>query len=335
MPPTTEAARAEELAEALRALPVEIDAVDVAVRQIEVPSYPDEPRPTSVVTVRGGGASGRGEHVGWTIDAHENFARRAPDALGVARGRVAQISTQLKSALPDAYDRAALEAATIDLALRQSSHSLASLIGAEASDTRYVVSFAVSSDPARDVDETLADSSIGAKVDVAPTLDDEAFSALARTGRVAVIDWKRTGTPLDFERARRALPATLQEDPGPSPCSGSEAIRGLRSLDGPFTTAGAIEDLPQPAAANVKPARMGGVLEALDGVAYCARAGVPVYFGGMFELGPGRAQLLALASLLAPEGPNDIAPIPVTPNVPLWDRRLRSPEGPGFGDFAD
>jgi len=36
-----------------------------------------------------------------------------------------------------------------------------------------------------------------------------------------------------------------------------------------------------PAAVNVKPARMGGVLEALACVARCDAAGVSVYFGGM------------------------------------------------------
>ena len=43
-----------------------------------------------------------------------------------------------------------------------------------------------------------------------------------------------------------------------------------------------------------------------------------VYVGGMFEIGVGRRQLRDLASVLCPDGPNDLAPIPLaeTPTNP-------------------
>ena len=60
---------------------------------------------------------------------------------------------------------------------------------------------------------------------------------------------------------------------------------------------------------NLKPARMGGVLEALACATRCAAEGIALYMGGMFEVGVGRTQLRALAALLCPDGPNDIAPL--------------------------
>jgi L-alanine-DL-glutamate epimerase-like enolase superfamily enzyme len=90
-----------------------------------------------------------------------------------------------------------------------------------------------------------------------------------------------------------------------------------------------------PAAVNVKPARIGGVLEALDVVAACAARGIAVYFGGMFEVGVGRAQLQALAALLCPDAPNDVAPIAVgeTP-APRPPRLVVPDDGIGFTGHA-
>ena len=62
--------------------------------------------------------------------------------------------------------------------------------------------------------------------------------------------------------------------------------------------------------------------EALACVARCDVAGIPVYFGGMFEVGAGRRQLWDLAALLAPDGPNDIAPIAVGEAPPRRPARL-------------
>ena len=88
---------------------------------------------------------------------------------------------------------------------------------------------------------------------------------------------------------------------------------------------------PDPRAANIKPARMGGVLAALDAVAYCAGRSIEVYFGGMFELGPARRQLRDLAALLSVDGPNDIAPIVRDGVSPPQTMRLPPSELPGFG----
>ena len=306
--------------------------MDVGART--VPSYPGEPRPTSIVRVAGDGYSGYGEHVGWTSSVHAAFAARASGVVHVGDGPIQERSAHLRSRLPDPYDRAALEAALIDLGLRQAGLSLADVAETPAHAARYVVSFGASRGPAADVRSTLADSGLEAKVDVAPDeVSREALSDLIETGSVAVYDWKRSGSRADHEWLLERAPEALQEDPGPEPCLGSPSIAHRRSIDGPFDHANALDGVPLPAAANLKPARMGGVLEALDGAAYCQDRGVSLYFGGMFELGPGRRQLLALASLLSPNGPNDIAPIPEISPPPPWPARLAPPSGAGFGDF--
>jgi hypothetical protein len=41
---------------------------------------------------------------------------------------------------------------------------------------------------------------------------------------------------------------------------------------------------------------------------YCADNGIRAYGGGQFELGPGRGQVQALASIFHPDAPNDVAP---------------------------
>jgi len=143
------------------------------------------------------------------------------------------------------------------------------------------------------------------KIDVDPEWLDATWAALGASGRVAVLDFKGQG---NAERAHRAMPDALIEDPGEGPWSASLARRV--SFDIPITSTRALDGLPAtPAAINIKPARMGGVLEALGCAAVCAQRGIAVYLGGMFEVGAGRRQLRALAAIVSPDGPNDIAPL--------------------------
>lgn len=86
-----------------------------------------------------------------------------------------------------------------------------------------------------------------------------------------------------------------------------------------------------PAAVNLKVPRMGGVLALLQAAAFCEAEKTPFYLGGMFEVSVGRAQARELASLLAPQAPNDLAPIPRGTNHE-FPSALRPPHGGiGFG----
>jgi L-alanine-DL-glutamate epimerase-like enolase superfamily enzyme len=327
VPPTPDPAR---LGETLAALPLLVEDVTCEVGSVAVPSFGGA-RPTSVVTLRGRRATGRGENVAWTETAQEHFAAHARVA---PRGGwcLGEWAAAMREVIGEPYERAALEAAAIDLALRQARTSLFELAGVTPTLVRYVVSFGKVADP---VVEAQLHAAIELKVDVAPEWSDDTYRALADLGRVAILDFKWAGEHADHERAHRLLPGALIEDPLPGPAVWSPSLTARLSFDAPLTAASELPMLPaRPAFVNLKPARMGGVLEAVACAERCADEGIGIYVGGMFEVGIGRAQLRMLAAVLSPEGPNDIAPIGRGNDRPVLPPRLAVSAAPGFGDNA-
>lgn len=325
------AACAADLRGAFAALPLAVERASCAVREVPVPSYAGGPRPSSTALLEGRGAAGRGEHVGWTIGAHRAFAH-AVAALDLgACATVGALAALAARTLDHPYDRAALEAAAIDLALRQAGTDPCRASARAARPVRYVLSFERVAEPvarARNEPDGLA-----LKIDADPEWSDATYSGLAALGRVAVLDFKLSGAPRDHERAHALLPGALLEDPLPAREPWSASLRRRLSLDAEITSAAAVAALSEPpAAVNVKPARIGGVLEALAVVEACAVRGIEVYFGGMFEVDVGRRQLQLLASLLCPDGPNDVAPIALTAAPPPRPERLLA--GPRDAGFA-
>jgi L-alanine-DL-glutamate epimerase-like enolase superfamily enzyme len=208
------------------------------------------------------------------------------------------------------------------------------LAGVATRAVRYVVSFARRADAATEAARLLAAApGLELKVDADPAWGDAVWAGLAGLGAVAVLDFKGTGAAADAERAHDLLPEALIEDPAGPPASWSAALRRRVSLDAAVRHAADVAALPaRPAAVNVKPARLGGVLEALRTIAACQADEVAVYVGGMFEVGIGRAQLRALAAVFSPDGPNDIAPIGVGSAPAPRPRALAvDPTRPGFG----
>jgi hypothetical protein len=295
-------ATSERLYAALADLPVVIERVATVSSSVAVPSYGGA-RPTSLAILGGAGREGYGEHVGWTDAAHAAFRAAATEAP-TGSWRIGEWSAALRRAVDEPYDRAALESAAIDLALRQRTTTLASLAGTTPRPLRHVVSFARTDDPAA---EAARWPDVALKVDVDPAWSEATWRRLARAGRVAVLDWKGGGDAGAYARALDALPDALHEDPRPP---WPDGVRRRLALDAAVTAAAALGD-PVPTACNLKPARMGGVLEALAAAVWCDAHGVAVYVGGMFEIGVGRRQLRDLAAILCPEGPNDVATIPL------------------------
>ena len=72
---------------------------------------------------------------------------------------------------------------------------------------------------------------------------------------------------------------------------------------------------------NIKPGRVGGFAQSLAIHDYCLEHAVPVWCGGMFESGIGRAYNVALASL-----PNFTKPGDVSPSARYWERDIVTPE---------
>jgi O-succinylbenzoate synthase len=90
---------------------------------------------------------------------------------------------------------------------------------------------------------------------------------------------------------------------------------------------------------NIKPGRVGGLLEAVRIHDLCRSAGIPVWCGGMLETGVGRAANLALASLPGFVLPGDLSAadrfwsddIVTAPARLNPDGTIPVPSGPGLG----
>jgi O-succinylbenzoate synthase len=72
---------------------------------------------------------------------------------------------------------------------------------------------------------------------------------------------------------------------------------------------------------NIKPGRVGGFASSIAIHDFCQQQGIPVWCGGMFESGVGRAYNVALASL-----PNFTKPGDVSPSARYWERDVVTPE---------
>jgi L-alanine-DL-glutamate epimerase-like enolase superfamily enzyme len=335
VPPTPDPS-AHALLAALSELPVTIEGVSGTLDEVEVPSYPGGRRPSAVVMLAGGGQRGVGEHVAWSMTDHRHLHHQLAAIVPHGRWTLGAWAAEVTRRTPRSYERAALEAAAIDLALRQHGTNLVQLAGARARPVRYVVSFEKRADPATEARRLLAPTpGIELKIDADPAWGDDVLRALAGLGSVAVLDFKGSGTAADHERAHRALPSALIEDPSPRAGPWSRGLESRISFDDPVRQAADVGTLPvRPAAVNVKPARLGGVLEALRCIAACLDAGIAVYMGGMFEVGVGRRQLHVLAALFSPDGPNDVAPLGVGGDSPARPRAVTvDVDDAGFGSY--
>ena len=139
-----------------------------------------------------------------------------------------------------------------------------------------------------------------------------------------------------YARVARGLPGAWLEDPGWT-TETRDALAGHLdrvTWDAPIHSVDDVLALDHPPKMlNIKPSRFGTVRKLFDAYDYCRQHGIAMYGGGQYELGPGRRQIQALASLFHPDAPNDVAPAsyhvdrPVAglPTSPL------SPEPPGHG----
>jgi hypothetical protein len=158
------------------------------------------------------------------------------------------------------------------------------------------------------------------KVDVGATWARADFEELAASGAVRVVDIKgQYGS--DYPQGERdevglaamtaeILPDVVIEDPstGPGVIEALSAAADRISFDAPVHDVRDLERLPPVRHLNVKPSRFGTVERLCECIDHCRSAGVSMYAGGQYEIGVGRAQIQALASLFYPDGPNDCAP---------------------------
>lgn len=339
------------LYERVARLPLEIESHRVELLEQEVSS--GFTRVTTLVILEGGGELGVGEDVSYDEQRHrEELEQRASLPLA-GDYTLDSFSTAIEPLVPSGplvYTRWGFESAALDLALRQGGRTLAEVFGRPLRPLRFVVSTRLGSPPtARIVEGWLAaNSELEFKLDPQSSWTEELAARLAALDRVRIVDFKGaySGTPVDqpfdpvlYRLVKHAFPPdVLIEDPAPTP----EALVMLadreRSLswDAVIHSVEDVEQLPwRPGAINIKPSRFGSLRRLLDTIEYCLDRGIPLYGGGQFELGPGRDQIQALASLFHADGPNDVAPgdynhgdprpgLPTSPLVPA------DPALPGF-----
>jgi hypothetical protein len=281
-------------------------------------------RKTTVVELHGAGESGAGEDV--TYDANEH-AERFPRFDLAGDWTLESFSEHLDDVdlFPAAapaqhayldYRRWALESAALDLALRQAGTTIAEALGRTPEPLTFV-----SSTRAEDLDPWLAlYPDLRFKLDPVPAWTDELIARRAEAGNVDTLDLKGAyqGTSVDnppnadlYRRVAEAFPGVWIEDPALTPETDAvlEPYRDRITWDAPIHSWADVEALPfAPRCLNCKPSRFGSLERLFEFYDRAAAAGIVLYGGGQFELGPGRGQIQLLASLFHPSTPNDVAP---------------------------
>lgn len=316
-------------------------------------------RTTTVVSLQGDGQTGRGEDV--TYDSAEHHALIARDPAFPSDGEytLASFSETLDKIdlFPGRepretfrhYRRWGFECAALDLALKQANLSLAEALDREYDPVRFVVSPGLGTPPTADPIHTWLDINpdlefkINASDGWTPALVDEFVAADA----IRIVDMKDQsgGQPVEeqpdsdlYRLIVDELSDVIIEDPAVTDTT-RPILAGVRerlSWDGPITGVESIRALSfEPSWLNIKPSRFSTVESLFDTIEYCLEHDIQMYGGGQFELGVGREQLHALASVFYPTGPNDIAPTGYNdpePRTDLPSNPLTSPMNPeGFG----
>jgi hypothetical protein len=313
--------------ERLAELDLEVDAFATERRSVDVST--DFTRVTTSVVLRGRGEEGVGEDVTYTAQDHHWFPQLDPPgrtSLGtfcreLARLELFQSQPGMGASLH--YRRWAFESAALDLALRQNGLSLGAALAREYRPVRFVVS--TRADAFAWLEH---DPSLELKLDPEADWGRPLMERLAATARVRVLDLKAyyRGTQVDlppdlelYRAVAEIFPDAVIEDAALDGDCG-EVWRGQErrlSFDAPVHALSDLLALPVDAGwLNVKPSRFGTVERLLECIEYCEEHGTGMYGGGQFELGPGRRQIQALASLFYPDAPNDVAPAEYNVGVP-------------------
>jgi len=254
--------------------------------------------------------------------------------------------------------RAALEMAALDAELRTEGVSLAAFLGGERDEIPCgaVLGVADTIDALLDdVEQRLREGYRRIKLKILPGWDLEPVAAVrGRFGAAAVL-WLDANGAYALEDAPRLATlaehdVALIEEPlgGRSLLAHAELARVITTpvcLDESIESAHEAADaltLGACSIVNVKPGRVGGLLEARRVHEVCLRRGASAWCGGMFETGIGRAANLALASLpgftlaadISPSGRYFDLDLTMPPTV-MQEGMIRVPDAPGLGVTVD
>ena len=328
----------------VRDLALVVDSFRTERRSVDVSSQ--FTRVTTTVVFGGAGHEGRGEDVTYNAEDHDWFPEpELPGAttlgsFSASLDGLSLFSGEPKMGASGDYRRWALESATLDLALRQNGLGLGEAVEREQRPVRFVVS------TREDAFAWLAAApELELKLDPENEWERPFMERLAATGRVRVLDLKAyyTGTAVDvvpdpelYRNVVAVFPDVVIEDALLDGACG-EALRGQEkrlSFDAPIHSVADVRALAvEPGWLNIKPSRFGTVARLLECIEYCDANSIRMYGGGQFELGVGRQQIQALASVFYPDGPNDVAPSEYNtggPRAGLPQSPLPPPDEVGF-----
>ena len=249
--------------------------------------------------------------------------------------------------------KASLEAALLDAELRSTGASLSARLGGERALVDAGVAVGITGSVAELLDAVggyLGDGYRRVKLKIAPGWDVEPVRAVReRFGDAVQLQVDGNGAyrlgdapvlaaldPFDLLLVEQPLP--VDDLVGHAELSRRMATpicldESIRSVGNAMTAIA----LGACSIVNIKPGRVGGLLEARRVHDLCHGRGVPVWCGGMLETGIGRAANVALASLPGFTLPGDLSASDryfrqdLTPPFTLEDGRLRVPTGPGIG----
>ena len=252
----------------------------------------------------------------------------------------------------------AIEGALIDLELRRRGVSLAQALGAERTSVPVcsVVGIATSVDDllAR-VEEEGRQGYQAVKLKIRPGWDVEPLRAVRDAWPTLPLAADANGSfeasdaldrldPLD-DLGLLYLEQPLPADDLVGAARLVSALDTVVALDEGAPTLGTVESalaLGALGAVNLKPARLGGLVACVDVHDRLVEHGVPMWCGGMLELGVGRAGALAVAALRGCVLPTDLGPSSryvdsdvVEPFELGPDGTLAVPDGPGIGRVPD
>ena len=303
----------------LRGLDLAVESFATERRAVDVSTQ--FTRVTTTVVFAGRGAEGRGEDVTYTAEDHDWFPSVEPPG-GTTLGELSRSLDDVtlfrgdpQMAASREYRRWALESAALDLALRQNGVSLGEALGRDYAPVRFILS------TRGDAFAWLAAApELELKLDPDNEWQRPFMERLAETGRVRVLDLKAyyRGTVVEVEpdpalytTVVELFPNVVLEDAWlEGECGDVVRPHAARlSFDAPIHSADDVRNLPvEPGWMNIKPSRFGTVARLLECIEHCEAHGIRLYGGGQFELGVGRRQIQALASLFYADGPNDVAP---------------------------
>ncbi len=287
-------------------------------------------------------------------DAAQHVTRHhlVPRLLAAGELGAHDVARVLEPVQGHAMAKAALEMAALDAELQVSGQSLAAHLGATRSEVDCGVTVGLAPSTAALLDEVggyLAQGYRRIKLKVHPGAElgpvaavRERFGDVAlqvdANGSYSVEQWPLLAALDPFGLLLIEQPVAADDLLG-----AAEVARRLRTpvcLDESITSANAAATalhLGACSVVNVKPGRVGGLLEAVRVHDLCLAAGVAVWCGGMLETGLGRAANLALAALPGFTLPGDLSGSAryfsrdlTDPFVPQ-DGRLRVPTAPGLG----